>query len=76
MQSSINACLRPRRSPLLGEDVAEEGHIGPELLGQGVQTREGSEVDRSGKKTRELQGVWSALENRRGGEVAQGLPSG
>lgn len=45
MQSSINACLRPRRSPLLGEDVAEEGHIGPELLGQGVQTREGSEVD-------------------------------
>lgn len=30
---------------LLGEDAAEEWHVGPQLLGQGVQAGEGFEVD-------------------------------
>lgn len=30
---------------LLGEDAAEERHVGPELRGQRVQAAEGAEVD-------------------------------
>lgn len=33
------------KSVLLSEDGAEERHIGPELLRQGVEAREGPEVD-------------------------------
>lgn len=34
-----------RKRVLLGEDAAEERHVGPELLGQGVEAGEGPEVD-------------------------------
>lgn len=56
------ACL----CPLLGEDAAEEGHVGPELLGEGVQAREGSEVDHAvGGLGAVLHGDVSGCRNRR-----------
>lgn len=38
-------CRTALTRALLGEDAAEERHVGPQLLGQGVQAGEGSEVD-------------------------------
>lgn len=39
------ARAEPCKRVLLGEDAAEERHVGPQLLGQGVQAGEGPEVD-------------------------------
>lgn len=38
-----SACI-PAPSPILGEDAAEERHVGLELLREGVEARKGTEV--------------------------------